>query len=130
MSIPQAVNLVLHSSIITNGLKIYLLDMGKPIKILELAKKLLKVNGLLKNENKIKFIGLGKGEKIEEELYKDFNYIKTTNKQINESLETSPDINKINILYRSILDALKKHDLKKLKKSLNNKMVSYEEQDY
>jgi len=130
MSIPQAVNLVLHSSIITNGLKIYLLDMGKPIKILELAKKLLKVNGLLKNENKIKFIGLGKGEKIEEELYKDFNFIKTTNKQINESLETSPDINKINTLYRSILDALKKDDLNKLKKLLNNKMVSYEEQDY
>lgn len=130
MSIPQAVNLVLHSSIITNGLKIYLLDMGKPIKILEIAKKLLKVNGLLKNENKIKFIGLGKGEKIEEELYKDFNFIKTTNKQINESLETSPDINKIISLYRSILDALKKHDLKKLKRSLNNKMVSYEEQNY
>ncbi len=130
MSIPQAVNLVLHSSIITNGLKIYLLDMGKPIKILELAKKLLQVNGLLKSENKIKFIGLGQGEKIEEELYKDFDFVKTANKQINESIESSPNINQVNSLYKSILNTLKKHDLKKLKILLNNKMVSYEEQNY
>ena len=130
MSIPQAVNLVLHSSIICKGLKIYLLDMGKPIKILELAKKMLKVNGIIDTEKRIKFIGLGKGEKIEEELYKDFDYKKTSNNQINESLELQPNINKINNIYSDIVTSLKKHELLRLKKILSDKLISYEEKHY
>ncbi len=129
MSIPQAVNLVLHSSIIGKGLKIFLLDMGKPMKILELAKKILKINGIIDVKKRIKFIGLGKGEKIEEELFKDFEYKKTSNSQINESLEEKPNINEINKLYDNIILSLNKFDLLMLKKILKDKMVSYEEKN-
>ena len=104
--------------------------MGKPIKILELAKKMLKVNGIIDTEKRIKFIGLGKGEKIEEELYKDFDYKKTSNNQINESLELQPNINKINNIYSDIVTSLKKHDLLRLKKILSDKLISYEEKHY
>lgn len=130
MSIPQAVNLVLHSSIIGKGLKIFLLDMGKPMKILELAKKILKINGIIDVKKRIKFIGLGKGEKIEEELFKDFEYKKTSNSQINESLEEKPKINQINKLYGNIILSLNKFDLLMLKKILKDKLVSYEEKNY
>lgn len=130
MSIPQAVNLVLHSSVISRNLKIYLLDMGKPIRILELAKKLLKINGIDDNNSNIRIIGLAKGEKIEEELYKDYQYSKTKNKQIHESLEVKPNINQINTLINSINLSIKNHDLIKLKKILKSKLVSYEEKIY
>ena len=60
----------------------------------------------LMNKKRIKFIGLGKGEKIEEELYKDFEFKKTSNNQINESLEIRPKINEINTLYKNILLSL------------------------
>lgn len=127
MTIPQAVNLVLHSSIMSKGLKIYLLDMGKPIKILDLAKKLLIINGLYdRNKNKIRFVGLAQGEKLYEELYKDFKYKKTNKKQIFESIEKIPNPILIINSYKKILRSINNYNLPELKKSLRNELISYE----
>ena len=75
MTISEAVSLVLYSSFISKGGEVYVLDMGKPVKILDLARKMLTLSGLTERseENQlgdieIKYIGLREGEKINEEL--------------------------------------------------------------
>jgi FlaA1/EpsC-like NDP-sugar epimerase len=68
MSIPEASQLVLQAGVMGNGGEIFLLDMGKPIKIIDLAKDLINLSGLDENEIEIKFIGLRPGEKLYEEL--------------------------------------------------------------
>lgn len=70
MTISDAVNLVLQVASFGKPGKIYLLDMGKPVKILDLAKQLVKDAGLLLNKDiKIEFIGIRPGEKLDEQLY-------------------------------------------------------------
>ncbi len=78
MSIEEASELVIQSSGLDKKFGIYLLEMGKPVKIIDIAKKMILLNGKMiftpeskKNENSIKiiFTGLQKGEKIFEELF-------------------------------------------------------------
>ncbi|MFH1263145.1 MAG: nucleoside-diphosphate sugar epimerase/dehydratase [Pseudomonadota bacterium] len=66
MTIPEAVQLVLKSAHIGKGGEIFVLDMGKPVKIVDLAKKMIALSGM--NHVQIKFIGLRPGEKLTEEL--------------------------------------------------------------
>ncbi|SHG02359.1 nucleoside-diphosphate sugar epimerase/dehydratase [Pedobacter caeni] len=69
MTIPEAVQLVLEASVMGNGGEIFVFDMGKPIKILNLAINMIKLAGFLPySDIKIRFIGLRPGEKLYEEL--------------------------------------------------------------
>ena len=69
MTIPEACQLVLEASVMGNGGEIYLFDMGKAVKILDLAKNLIKFSGhIVDKDIKIKFTGLRPGEKLYEEL--------------------------------------------------------------
>lgn len=69
MTIPEAASLVLQSSVIGKGGEIFVLDMGKPIKIVDLAKQLIELCGLKPGEDiEIQFTGLRPGEKLFEEL--------------------------------------------------------------
>ena len=81
MTIPESAQLVIHSSLIGNGGEILLFDMGEPIKIYELAKRMIELYG---NHNiKIETHGLRPGEKLYEELLCDGEkIIKTDNKKI------------------------------------------------
>jgi len=77
MSIPEAVSLVLLSWIISKNGQILLLDMGKPVKIIDLAINLIKIHGLEPYKDiEIKEIGIRQGEKIHEELFYDKNKLK------------------------------------------------------
>ena len=71
MTIPEASKLVLEATRIGKGSQIYVFDMGKPVKIYDLAKKMLLLSGL--NEKQVPIIetGLRKGEKLYEELFLD-----------------------------------------------------------
>ncbi len=69
MSIPEAVQLVLQASTLNESNAIFMLEMGDPIKIVDLAKKLIELSGLrLGDDIEIKFTGMRPGEKLEEEL--------------------------------------------------------------
>jgi len=68
MTIEEACQLVLEASVMGQGGEIYLFDMGTPVKIDDLAKRLIRLTGLSENEIEIKYTGLREGEKLFEEL--------------------------------------------------------------
>jgi len=79
MMIPEAVSLVLQAGAMANGGEIFVLDMGKPVKIVTLAEKMIKMYGKKPYEDiAIEFIGLRPGEKLFEELLMDEEGLKPT----------------------------------------------------
>ncbi len=72
MTIPEACRLVLDAGMMGKGGEIYLFDMGNPVKIIDLAKRMVQLSGLeLDKDIQIKFTGLRPGEKLYEELLND-----------------------------------------------------------
>jgi len=75
MTIPEAVGLILQCGVFANGGEIFILDMGDPVKITELAEKMISLTGLRPHVDiKIEFTGLRPGEKLYEELLVDHNH--------------------------------------------------------
>ena len=69
MTIPEACQLVLEAGAMGNGGEIYIFDMGKPVKIIDLARKMIRLAGFIPEKNlKIQIVGLRLGEKLYEEL--------------------------------------------------------------
>jgi FlaA1/EpsC-like NDP-sugar epimerase len=78
MSIPEAAQLVLQAGLMGGRGEIFVLDMGEPVKIVDLAKDLISLSGYSEDEIKIEFTGLRPGEKLYEELLADDEHTLTT----------------------------------------------------
>ena len=94
MTIPEAAQLIIQVGSLSNKRKIYVLDMGKPISILNIAKRMINLSGLSvkdkQNKNgdiEILFTGLRKGEKMHEELMHKGEFKKTIHPMIKELAE-------------------------------------------
>ena len=94
MLIPEACELVLQAASIGKGGEIFILDMGEPIKIVDLAKKMIELSG--RNEINIEFCGLRPGEKLYEELLINDSDQKTKYESITVASSTNFDINELN----------------------------------
>ena len=106
MLIPEACELVLQAASIGKGGEIFILDMGEPIKIVDLAKKMIELSG--KNEIKVEFCGLRPGEKLYEELLINDSDMKTEYDSITVAGKTTYDISKLNSDIFELLDSVDK----------------------
>jgi FlaA1/EpsC-like NDP-sugar epimerase len=93
MTIPEACQLVIEAGAMGNGGEIFIFDMGEPVKIIDLAKKMIKLAGLVPEiDIEIKIIGLRPGEKLYEELLNDHSKTAPThNSKIMIANDTSTD---------------------------------------
>jgi FlaA1/EpsC-like NDP-sugar epimerase len=94
MLIPEACELVLQAASIGKGGEIFILDMGEPIKIVDLAKKMIELSG--RDEIQIEFSALRSGEKLYEELLISDSDMKTEYESITVAGKTQYDIDKLN----------------------------------
>jgi FlaA1/EpsC-like NDP-sugar epimerase len=78
MTIPEAVSLVLQAFAIGEHGDLLVLDMGQPVRIVDLARTLMKLTGIRESEVRIEFTGLRPGEKMHEELFYDYEERRTT----------------------------------------------------
>ena len=112
MLIPEACELVLQAGAIGKGGEIFILDMGEPIKIVDLAQKMIELSG--REDIEIEFTGLRPGEKLYEELLIDESDMHTEYKSITVAPPTKYDIE---VLNRDIEQLLHEEDtLRALKK--------------
>ncbi|HEX8577589.1 MAG TPA: nucleoside-diphosphate sugar epimerase/dehydratase [Flavobacterium sp.] len=105
MTIPEACQLVLEAGIMGKGGEIYIFDMGKPVKIIDLAYKMIKLAGFVPGkEIKIDIVGLRPGEKLYEELLNDTSKtLPTHHEKIMIAQEESDDFNILSVLIDDLI---------------------------
>jgi UDP-N-acetyl-D-glucosamine 4,6-dehydratase len=94
MLIPEACELVLQAGAIGKGGELFILDMGEPIKIVDLARKMIELSG--REDISIEYTGLRPGEKLYEELLIDESDVKTPYDSITVAKPTKYNIEKLN----------------------------------
>ncbi len=118
MTIKEASNLVLQAICLSNGGETFLLDMGIPIKIKDLAKKMIKISGLtIKNrlnpngDVEIKYSGLRDGEKLYEELLINGEALPTKSKYIYKTNENDSSCNNSLLIIEELIKKIKEGNL-------------------
>ena len=130
MTMEEAANLVLNTYRISKGGEIFLLDMGAPIKLYDLAKLMIQFSGKTIKKNgvgdiKIKVIGLRRGEKLYEELLVDKRSSPSEIKSVYQSLESKMSNKEFNELFLKINNSYKLQNIKNLIKVLDNNYINY-----
>ena len=129
MTIPEAVSLVLTAGLMANGGEIFILDMGEPVKIYDLACNLIRMKGYEPEKDiKIEIVGLRPGEKLYEELLMDEEGLQETeNKKIHIGKPIEIDENKFFIDLKRLIEKAEdnmadiRKDIKKICPTYNPK---------
>lgn len=127
MLIPEAAQLVLQAGAYAKGGEIFILDMGKPIKIYDLAVNLIKLSGFEPHKDiDIKITGLRPGEKLYEELLMDEEGLKETeHKKIFIGKPSNFEIEKLKMEIDSLVEVAESGDLKILRQKLKEVVPTY-----
>ena len=134
MSIPEAAELVIQAGAMGEGGDVFVLDMGEPVKILEIAKRLINLSGMeiIDSENphgdiEIEFTGLRPGEKLYEELLINPSQSQPTqHPRIFCSEEPLPDSESLQKEIQLLSDAISKRDLNSALESMKRLVPEYE----
>jgi len=133
MTIPEAAQLVLQAGAMGTGGDVFVLDMGNPVKIIDLAYKMTHLMGLtIKDENNptgdiaIKYSGLRPGEKLYEELLIDDHAKKTFHKRILSANERSLPWADVAKIISDLTDAMREEDVSTIKKLLIKAPLGYQ----
>lgn len=118
MTIPEAVQLILKATVLGNDNDIFVLDMGNPVKIIDMVKKFILLSGLIPEKDvRIKYIGLRPGEKLTEELStEDENLTKTAFEKIFVLKKKPVNERELTILLKRLQSACNAYDEEKTKK--------------
>lgn len=117
MTIPEAVQLVLQSTGMATGGDVFILDMGEPVRIADLARQMIELSGLRvrdasapEGDIEIKYTGLRPGEKLYEELLISSDDYPTHHPLIRRAQEPTRDSHKLNYLITALRQTLSKRD--------------------
>lgn len=127
MTIPEAVSLVLQAGVYAHGGEIFVLDMGEPVKIADLAKNLIKLSGFIPDKDiRIEYTGLRPGEKLYEELLMKEEGLKETNN--NRIFVGEPIIFDDDEFVGAVenLDCLAKQECKEIREEVKKLVPTYE----
>lgn len=130
MTIPEAVELVLQAGAYAKGGEIFVLDMGEPVKILDLAESMIRMSGYIPDEDiKIEFTGLRPGEKLYEEVLMDEEgLISTENELIHIGKPIQLNEEEFFEQLRALREATRK-DLPSIKETVAKIVPTYTPQD-
>ncbi|TWO33973.1 polysaccharide biosynthesis protein [Seonamhaeicola sediminis] len=127
MTIPEACQLVMEASSMGSGGEIFIFDMGKAVKILDLAHKMIRLAGFIPNKTmEIKSIGLRPGEKLYEELLNDKSItLPTYHEKIMIVKENSDDYKFVNESIKKIVSSSNKNEITEIIKKLKELVPEY-----
>jgi len=135
MTIPEAVELVIQAGAMGKGGDVFVLNMGEPVRIYDLAVKMIKLSGLeVKDKNnpkgdiEIKYTGLRPGERLYEELLVDSNILLTDNKLIMRAQEEMMEWKKLKPLLNELQEAAKNIDHERIRQLLKQIVPEFEPQ--
>ncbi len=136
MSIPEAAELVIQAGAMGEGGDVFVLDMGEPVKIIDLAKRLIRLNGLyVKDENnpngdiEVSISGLRPGEKLFEELLIGDNVSSTVHKQIHRAEEDYINKDEIMNYIQKLKNAELNNDVLALKQIFKEVIDGYDSEE-
>ena len=131
MTIPEASQLVLQAGAYAKGGEIFVLDMGQPVKIYDLAENLIRLSGYIPNEEiEIKVTGLRPGEKLYEELLMDEEGLsETPHKKIFIGRPGDFELNKVKKDLNELLDVVKLSSKERLREKLHEVVPTYRNPD-
>lgn len=126
MTIPEASQLVIQAGAMASGGEVYLLDMGEPVKIIDLARRMVELSGLSIRDIDITETGLRSGEKLYEELLIGNNAEPTSNARIykaNEHFISWSELKKALDLFQT---AIVNNDIENIKQYLKRFVPEYQ----
>ena len=129
MTIPEAAQLVLQAGVYAKGGEIFVLDMGEPVKIYDLAENLIKLSGFEPNKDiKIEVTGLRPGEKLYEELLMDEEGLKNTaHEKIFIGKPGTFDLGKLKQSISKLMNISTNDDMGQLRNTLKHIVPTYKE---